>query len=105
MCRRPCNCARDIRLADRSTRITDEWALLSFQLHLDSLPLIDGDQRVNLLVVVLEHLTEIGIVFHVLLHRLLRDRTLDTQKVLEDLEVLIVYLLKLCLPIVVSTDC
>jgi hypothetical protein len=54
---------------------------------------------------VLEHLTEAVIVLYVLLHRLLRDRTLDTQKVLEDLEVLTVNLLKLGLPIVVLSDC
>ena len=53
----------------------------------------------------LEHLTEAVIVLYVLLHRLLRDRTLDTQKVLEDLEVLTVDLLKLGLPIVVLSDC
>ena len=53
----------------------------------------------------LEHLTEAVIVLHVLLHRLLRDRTLDTQKVLEDLEVFTVDLLKLGLPIVVLSDC
>ena len=53
----------------------------------------------------LEHLTETVIVFYVLLHCLLRDRALDTQKVLEDLEVLTVDLLKLGLPIVVLADC
>ena len=105
MCRRPCYCPRDIRLANRSTSVANEWALLPFLLHLDSLPLLDGNQRVDLLVIVLEHLTEIVIVFRVLLHRLLRDRTLDPQKVLENLEVLTVYLLKLCLPIVVPSEC
>jgi hypothetical protein len=100
----PCDCPRDIRLADWSTSGTDEWALLPSLLHLDPLPLLDGDQRVDLLVVVLEHLTEAVIVFYMLLHRLLRDRALDTQKVLEDLEVLTVNFLKLCLPIVVLSD-
>ena len=105
MCGCPCNCSGYIRLADGATAVTDEWALLSSLLQLDSLPLLNGDQRVDLLVVVLEHLTEAVIVLHVLLHRLLRDRTLDTQKVLEVLEVLTVDLLKLGLPIVVLSDC
>lgn len=69
----PCNCPRDIRLAYGSTTITYEWALLPSLLHLDPLPLLDGYQRIDLLVVVLEHLTETVIVFYVLLHRLLRN--------------------------------
>lgn len=101
----PCNCTGYIRLADGSTAVTDKWALLASLLQLDSLPLLNGYQGVDLLVVVLEHLTEAVIVLYVLLHRLLRDRTLDTQKVLEDLEVLTVDLLKLGLPIVVLSDC
>ena len=105
MCGCPCNCPRDIRFAYGATAVTDEWALLASLLQLDPLPLLDGDQRVDLLVVVLEHLTEAVIVLYVLLHRLLRDRTLDTQKVLEDLEVLTIDLLKLGLPIVVLSDC
>lgn len=104
MRRCPRNCTGYIRLANWSTAVTDEWALLPSLLQLDSLPLLHGYQRVDLLVVVLEHLTEAVIVLLVLLHRLLRDRTLDTQKVLEDLEVLTVDLLKLGLPIVVLSD-
>ena len=69
----PRNCPRDIRLAYGSTTGTDEWTLLPSLLHLDPLPLLDGYQRVDLLVVVLEHLTETVIVCYVLLHRLLRN--------------------------------
>jgi hypothetical protein len=73
VCGCPSNCPRDIRLAYGSTTGTDEWTLLPSLLHLDPLPLLDGYQRVDLLVVVLEHLTETVIIFYVLLHRLFRN--------------------------------
>ena len=73
MCGCPSDCPRDIRFSDGPTSVTDKWAMLPSLLHLDSLPLLDGDERVDLLIVVLEHLTEAIVVFFVLLHRLLRD--------------------------------
>lgn len=67
-------------------------------------PLLNGDERVLLVVVRLEHLPEALVVALLLLKLVLRKRGLDPEEVLENFKILRVDLLKLRLPVVVLAD-
>jgi hypothetical protein len=49
-----------------SDSFANEWALLTF--HLQAVFLFDRDQGVDFLVIMLKHLPEVIVVFHMLLH-------------------------------------
>jgi len=89
---------------DRLLRVRRRVPPLPRQVQSLLRPLLNGDERVLLVVVQLEHLPEALVVSGLLLKLVLRKRGLDPEKVLENLKILRVDLLKLLLPVVVLAD-
>lgn len=96
------NCTCDARLCGGCS--TNEWTLIPLLLHFESMLLLNSDKRINFLIIMRKHLPKVGIVLHMLLHILFRDRALDTQEVLKHLKVFWVNFFQLSLPVIIFPD-